>query len=62
MSCFIIAEADDEADNVVHARAAASELKGQTDVKSLPGALHSLTPSQTREAARLAAEWIKEKL
>jgi dienelactone hydrolase len=59
---FIIAETDDQIDNIVHARAAARELKGPNDVKSLPGALHKLTPSQTAEAARLAAEWFKQRL
>ncbi len=59
---FIIAEADEALDNVVHARAAARELKGATDVKPLSGALHALTPAQTAEAARVAAEWMKEKL
>lgn len=59
---FIIAETDDEIDNMVHARAAARGLKGPNDVKSLPGALHKLTPAQTAEAARLAAEWFKQRL
>ena len=59
---FIIAETDDEIDNMIHARAAARELKGPNDVKSLPGALHKLTPPQTAEAARLAAEWFKQRL
>jgi len=59
---FIIAETDDEIDNIVHARSAARELKGPSDVKSLPGALHKLTPTQTNEAAKLAAEWFKQRL
>ena len=59
---FIIAETDDEIDNIVHARSAARELKGPNDVKSLPGALHRLTPAQTAEAARLAAEWFRQRL
>lgn len=59
---FIIAETDDKLDNMIHARAAARELKGPTDVQSLPGALHWLTPAQTTEAARLAAEWMKQRL
>ena len=59
---FIIAETDDEIDNVVHARSAARELKGPNDVKSLTGALHKLSPSQTSEAAKLAAEWFKQRL
>lgn len=59
---FIIAETDDKLDNMIHARAAARELKGPTDVQSLPGALHALTPAQTAEAARLAAEWMKLRL
>ncbi|HEY7799479.1 MAG TPA: acyl-CoA thioester hydrolase/BAAT C-terminal domain-containing protein, partial [Hyphomonadaceae bacterium] len=59
---FIIAETDDEIDNMVHARAAARELKGPSDVKSIPGAQHKLTPAQTAEAARLAAEWFKQRL
>jgi dienelactone hydrolase len=59
---FIIAETDDEIDNIVHARTAARELKGPNDVTSLPGALHKLTPAQTEEAARLAAEWFKQRL
>jgi dienelactone hydrolase len=59
---FIIAETDDEIDNTVHARSAARELKGPNDVKSLPGALHKLTPAQTAEAAKLAAEWFKQRL
>ncbi|HEX5006507.1 MAG TPA: alpha/beta fold hydrolase [Hyphomonadaceae bacterium] len=59
---FIVAETDDEIDNVVHARAAARELKGLNDVRSLPGALHKLSPAQTAEAAKLAAEWFKQQL
>ena len=59
---FIIAETDDFLDNAVNARAAARELKGTKDVQSIPGALHRLTPAQTSAAAKLAAEWMKEKL
>jgi dienelactone hydrolase len=59
---FIVAETDDEIDNMVHARAAARELKGSSDVKSLPGALHQLTSAQTAEAAKLAAEWFRQRL
>lgn len=59
---FIVAETDDEIDNMIHARAAARELKGPADVKSLPNALHSLTPAQTMEAAKLTAEWMKQRL
>jgi dienelactone hydrolase len=58
---FIIAETDDFLDNAVNARAAASELKGPKDLQSIPGALHQLTPAQTATAAKLAAEWFKEK-
>ena len=59
---FIVAESDDFLDNAVNARAAALELKGAKDVQVLPGALHQLTPAQTAAAARLAAEWFREKL
>jgi dienelactone hydrolase len=59
---FIVAETDDEIDNMIHGRAAARELKGPTDVKSLPNALHRLTSPQTAEAAKLTAEWLKERL
>lgn len=59
---FIVAETDDVLDNAVNARAAAGELKGPNDVKSLPGALHELTSSQTSEAASLAAEWFRQRL
>lgn len=59
---FIVAETDDEIDNIIHARAAVRELKGPTDVKSLPNALHTLTAAQKAEAARLTAEWMKQKL
>jgi dienelactone hydrolase len=59
---FIVAESDDFLDNAVNARAAALELKGAKDVQILPGALHQLAPAQTAAAARLAAEWFKEKL
>jgi len=59
---FIVAEADDALDNAVNARAAARELKGPKDVQSIRGALHMLTPSQTAEAAKLTASWMKEKL
>lgn len=59
---FVVAEADDVIDNVVHARAAAAVLKGPHDVQSIRGALHELTPAQRAEAARLTASWMKEKL
>jgi uncharacterized protein len=59
---FIIAETDDFLDNAVNARAAAREIKGANDVQSLPGALHQLTPAQTTAAAKLAADWFKQKL
>ncbi len=59
---FIVAEADNEIDNSNHAQAAARELKGPNDVKSLPGARHELTPVQTAEAAKLAAEWFRQRL
>lgn len=59
---FIIAEADEALDNNIHARAAAGALKGPTDVKPISGALHALTPTQAAEAARLAAEWMKQRL
>jgi dienelactone hydrolase len=59
---FIVAEADDVIDNAVNAGAAAGQLKGPNDVKSLPGALHELTSSQTSEAAKLAAEWFRQRL
>lgn len=59
---FIVAEADDFLDNAVNASAAARELKGASDVQSIPGALHKLTPSQAIEAAKLAASWMKDKL
>jgi dienelactone hydrolase len=52
---FIVAEADNVIDNVVHARAAAGVLKGPHDVQSIRGALHELTPPQKAEAAKLAA-------
>jgi dienelactone hydrolase len=59
---FIIAETDDEIDNVVHARAAAALHKGPHDLQSIPGALHKLTPAQTVGAAELAAAWMKQRL
>ena len=59
---FIVAEADNVIDNVIHARAAAGVLKGPHDVQSIRGALHDLTATQKAEAARLAAAWMKEKL
>jgi hypothetical protein len=59
---FVVAEADDQIDNVVHARAAAAALKGPHDVVSIPGALHELTGPQAAEAARHAAAWLKDKL
>lgn len=57
---FIIAETDDQIDNVVHARSAAALLKGPHDVQSIPGALHELTSAQASEAAALAAAWMKQ--
>jgi dienelactone hydrolase len=59
---FIVAGADDQIDNFTHAHAAARELKGPHDVQTIPGALHKLTPAQTAEAAKLAAEWLKLRL
>jgi dienelactone hydrolase len=59
---FIVAEADDEIDNVVHARAAAAILRGPHDVVSIPGALHELTGAQAAEAAGHAAAWMKQRL
>lgn len=59
---FIVAEADNEIDNVVHARAAAALLKGPHDVVSIPGALHELTRAQAAEAAGHVAAWMKQRL
>lgn len=59
---FILAGADDQIDNFTHAHPAARELKGPHDVQTIPGALHKLTPAQTAEAAKLAAEWLKLRL
>jgi dienelactone hydrolase len=56
---FIVAEADDEIDNVVHARAAAAVLKGPHDVVSIPGAVHELTRAQAAEAAFHAVAWMQ---
>jgi dienelactone hydrolase len=59
---FILAENDEVVENAVNARAAMSELKGPRDVAVVKGSRHDFTAAQTTEAARLAAEWMKEKL
>ena len=59
---FIIAEKDERIDNAAHAGAAVGELKGPKDVTALAGALHKLSPEQTAQAVRLAADWMKQRL
>ena len=59
---FIIAGADERVDNKTNAVAAQKALKGPTELHSMAGAKHALTPPQTQEAARTAAEWLKGKL
>ncbi|HEV7694120.1 MAG TPA: alpha/beta fold hydrolase [Hyphomonadaceae bacterium] len=53
---FIIAEND------TSARPAAKELKGANDVKVIAKAGAKLDAAQTSEAAKLTAEWLKQKL
>jgi dienelactone hydrolase len=53
---FIIAEND------TSARPAAKELKGANDVKVIAKTGQKLDAAQTSEAAKLAAEWLKQKL
>jgi dienelactone hydrolase len=59
---FIIAENDEFLDNFTNAHPAAKELKGPNDIKVIAKASHSLNATQTEEAARLAAEWLKARL
>lgn len=59
---FIIAENDKAIDNSANARSAAKELKGPNDVKVIARAEHKLDAAQTAEAAKLTAEWLKQKL
>jgi dienelactone hydrolase len=59
---FIIAESDEFLDNFTNARPAAKELKGANDVKVIAKASHTLNAAQTSEAAKLTAEWLKQKL
>jgi dienelactone hydrolase len=59
---FIIAENDMAVDNTTNARAAARGLKGANDVKVIAKADHKLSAPQTSEAAKLTAEWLKQKL
>jgi hypothetical protein len=49
-------------DNTTNARAAARGLKGANDVKVIAKADHKLSAPQTSEAAKLTAEWLKQKL
>jgi dienelactone hydrolase len=59
---FIIAENDEFLDNFTNARPASKELKGANDVKVIARASHKLNAAQTSEAAKLTAEWLKQKL
>jgi dienelactone hydrolase len=59
---FIIAENDKVLDNSSNASPAAKELKGPNDIKVIAGAGHKLDAAQTSEAAKLTAEWLKQKL
>jgi dienelactone hydrolase len=59
---FIIAENDEFLDNFTNARPAWAEIKGSKDVKVIAKAMHDLNAAQTSEAAKLTAEWLKQKL
>lgn len=59
---FIIAEKDAEVDNSTNAIAAGQAHKANSAVRTLLNAKHAFTPAEQAEAARLAAEWFKEKL
>jgi dienelactone hydrolase len=59
---FIIAGDDRQVDNATNAVAASKALKATNDVQTLAGAKHKLTAAQQAEAAKLAADWLKQKL
>ena len=59
---FIVAGADEAAVNGNNAVAAAKTLKAKNDVKTIPGAKHLLNQAETKEAAGLAADWMKSNL
>lgn len=59
---FIVAGADKEVDNAKHALAASKALKASNDVQTLPNAGHKLTAAEQTEAAKLAADFISQKL
>ena len=59
---FIVAGADEKAPGGENAFAAAKTLKARNDVKTIEGAKHVLNPAQTKEAAGLAADWMKSNL
>ncbi len=60
---FIIAETDDKLDNMIHARAAARELKGPTDVQVLARRA-ALADARRRRRRRQGwlPEWMKQRL
>jgi dienelactone hydrolase len=59
---FIVAGADEKVPSGNNAFAAAKTVKARNDVKTIEGAKHVLNPAQTKEAAGLAADWMKSNL
>jgi dienelactone hydrolase len=59
---FVVAEKDTKVNNANHAIAASKVLKGTTNVVTLPGATHLLSPSAADTAATAAAEWFAKHL